>query len=440
MIILRCLKIENDIRNEFFVKYIQKECAQKMPKLIKIRQSFDDQHITDITGALRSKLDGSRIKIKPGSNIAVAVGSRGIGNINQIVKEAVEYIKDQGACPFIVPAMGSHGGATAKGQTALLADMGISKESIGVPVISSMDVIELPGSSNMYKLYMDKVSYMSDGVVVINRIKMHTDFRGKTESGLLKMCVIGLGKHKQALEMHRHGIHGLRDLVPQAACEILETGKILFGIGLIENAYDQTAIIEVLTPRNMAQEESRLLDISRKMMPSLPVSEIDILIVDMMGKDISGTGMDTNILGRLRIIGEPEFTSPFIKRVIVSDISPASHGNVLGIGLADFTTKKLFSKIDFASTYENVLTSSFLERGKIPVIAENTKQAFEFAQKSLGITDLSTAKIIRIKNTLNLDELYVSDEIMRMLNGDPNISIADPAKEIFTTEGELDIF
>lgn len=350
--------------------------------------------------------------------------------------ETVKYLKEKGTRPFIVPAMGSHGGANADGQAGILKDMDIPPDLI----VSSMDVIKLPDTNTRYDLYMDKAAYLSDGVIVINRIKQHTDFRGKTESGLLKMCVIGLGKHKQALEMHSHGVYGLRDLVPQAACEILKTGKILFGIGLVENACDHTAIIEVLTPDNMALQESRLLDLSRKMMPGLPVDDIDILLVDYMGKDISGTGMDTNILGRLRIPGEPEFTSPVIKRVIVSDITPASHGNALGIGLADFTTKRLFSKIDFKTTYENVLTSSFLERGKIPIIAKNTEQAFEFAKKSLALKDPDSIKVIRIRNTLDLNELYISSEIMKTLGGDPKIQQIGKAAELFAPDGELTAF
>jgi hypothetical protein len=408
-----------------------------MPKLMKIRQSFDKDHIKDIKHTLRQRLDNSNVKILPGSKIAVAAGSRGIDSIALIVRETVDYLKEKGAHPFIVPAMGSHGGAQASGQAEILRDLGICEDSMGVPVVSSMDVVRIPCSSCEYELYMDRASYDSDGIIVINRIKMHTDFRGKTESGLLKMCVIGLGKDMQAVQMHKHGIYGLRDLVPQAAVEILKTGKILFGVGIVENAYDKAAVIEVLTPDNMVNEEIRLLDISKTLMPSLPIDEIDILIIDEMGKDISGTGMDTNILGRLRIIGEPEFSSPLIKRVIVSDITKASHGNALGIGLADFTTKKLFSKIDFKTTYENVLTSSFLERGKIPVIAENTKQAYEFALKSLGITNPSEARIIRIKNTLDLNEIYVSDAVMKSLIISRKQYQTNTAREIFALDGEL---
>ena len=406
-------------------------------KMVCIKQKFDEVHVTDIKKTVREQLNAIKVEIKPGANIAVAAGSRGIADIAVIVKQITDWVKEKGAHPFIVPAMGSHGGATAEGQTEVLKDLGITEQYVDAPIRSSMEVVELYSNSNRYKLYMDRFAFKSDGVIVVNRIKMHTDFRGKTESGLLKMCVIGLGKHKQDAEMHKYGITGLRDLIPQAARDILKIGKILFGVGIVENAYDKTAVIKAVMPGEMEQEEIRLLDMSKKMMPSLPIKEADVLIVDQMGKDISGTGMDTNIIGRLRVIGEAEFTEPDIKRIIVTDLTEASHGNALGVGLADFITKKLFSKIDLRTTYENILTSTFLERGKIPIIAENEREALEYAFKTCPITTPEKARIIRIKNTLELHHLYISPSVLEHVRNDPQIEVCGDFVDIFDNSGEL---
>jgi hypothetical protein len=405
-------------------------------KMVCIKQKFDEVHITDIKKTVREQLDTIRAGIKPGDNIAVAAGSRGIADIAVIVRQVTDWVREKGAHPFIVPAMGSHGGATAEGQIRVLKDLGITEQSVHAPVRSSMEVVEIPSNSS-YKLYMDRFAFQSDGVIIVNRIKMHTDFRGKTESGLLKMCVIGLGKHKQAAEMHKYGITGLRDMIPKAARDILKTGKILFGVGIVENAYDKAAVIKAVMPGEMEQEEIRLLDMSKKMMPSLPIKQADVLIIDQMGKDISGTGMDTNIIGRLRVIGEAEFTEPDIKRIIVSDLTEASHGNALGVGLADFITRKLFSKIDLRTTYENILTSTFLERGKIPIIAVNEREALEYAFKSCQITAPQKARIIRIKNTLELHRMYISNSVLELVSNDPQIEVCGDFVDIFNDSGEL---
>ena len=406
-------------------------------KMVCIKQKFDDDHISDIKRAVREQLNTIRAEIKPDMNIAVTAGSRGIAGIAVILRQITDWVREKGAHPFIIPAMGSHGGADAKGQMELLKDLGITEQSVGAPIRSSMEVVELPSNNNSYQLYMDRYAYQNDGVIIVNRIKMHTDFRGKTESGLLKMCVIGLGKHKQAAQMHKHGITGLRDLIPKAARDILKTGKILFGVGIVENAYDKTAVIKAVMPADMEQEEIRLLDISKKKMPSLPIKKADVLIIDQMGKEISGTGIDTNMIGRLRVIGEAEFTEPDIKRVVVADLTEASHGNALGIGLADFITRKLFSKIDLKSTYENIITSTFLERGKIPIIAENAREALEYAFKTCQIAEPEEARVIRIKNTLELHRMYVSPSVMELVKNDPKIEICSDLVDIFDGSGEL---
>src|SRR5437773_10555703 len=346
-------------------------------KLHKLRQEFPRERIEDIEHVVRSQPAWQTIDLRPGARIAVAVGSRGVANIGRIVKGTVAMLRERGAQPFIIPAMGSHGGATAKGQLRLLASFGITPESVGCPIESSMDVVSLPGGEAGVELFMDRHAYEADGIVLINRIKPHTDFHGQYESGLVKMSVIGLGKERQAFEIHRHGVRGLKEFVPRAAKQILSTGKILLGIGLVENAYEETMAIVAIPGGEIMEREPDLLELARRNMPRLPVDQLDVLIVDWLGKEISGSGMDTNIIGRIRIRGETEPGTPDIKIIVVMDLTEQSHGNAAGSGLADVTTRRLFNKIDFAVTNKNVFTSSFFERGKIPVVAETDAQAME---------------------------------------------------------------
>ena len=376
--------------------------------LKKVQQQFESTRVKDVEATVINELLASGLNIKPGARIAIATGSRGVSNIAKVVRTVAQYLKSIGASPFIVPAMGSHGGATASGQKEVLESYGITESYCGVPIQSSMEVVELPQGDLKNKVFMDKHAYLSDGVIVINRIKPHTDFHGSLESGLMKMCVIGLGKHKQALAIHRFGVYGLRDMIPPTARQVLKTGKIILGIGLVENAYDETAIIRALRPDVMELEEKKLLDRAREYMPSLPVNELDILIVDEMGKDISGVGIDTNIIGRIAIKGEMDPLTPNITTIIVTDLTDVSHGNALGMGLADIITKKLYNKIELQATYENVITSTFLERGKMPVVADTEQQALLYALRTSGPIAVKDARIIRIKNTLRLGEMYVS--------------------------------
>jgi len=408
-----------------------------IPKMIKIQQSFNDEHIEDVEKAVKEEFAASGVCIKKNASIAIAVGSRGITNIHKIVKAVVDCVKRGGANPFIVPAMGSHGGATAEGQKKVLEEYGITQQYTGVPIKSSMEVVELPQGELNHKVYMDRYAYEADGTIIINRIKPHTDYHGSFESGLIKMCVIGLGKHRQACEIHKYGTYGLRELIPLTARQIIKHGNIILGIGIVENAYDNTAIIKALKPSEFEKGEMKLLEYSRKNMPRLPVDKLDILIVDQLGKNISGTGMDTNIIGRIKIEGENEPNIPKIKRIIVSDLTKESHGNAIGIGLADFTTKRLFNKIDFEATYENVLTSTFIERGKVPIVADNDRQAMEYALRTCGPIRIEDARIIRIKDTLHISEMYVSESVFNEIKDRSNIKVAGEFIDMFTPEGDL---
>ncbi|HKQ72455.1 MAG TPA: DUF2088 domain-containing protein [Blastocatellia bacterium] len=406
-------------------------------KLIKIRQTFNRDSIIDIERVVREQLTAARWTPPSGGQVALAVGSRGIANLARMVKAVADYVRENGGQPFITPAMGSHGGATAEGQLRVLASYGVTEQHIGCAIRSSMETVELPADGLEHRLYMDRHAYHSNGVILINRIKPHTDYHGTYESGLVKMSVIGLGKERQASEIHRFGVYGLKELIPRAAERILSSGKIVLGIGVVENAYEETAVIEAMAPERIMSREPELLDQARRLMPGLPIDRLDVLIVDRMGKDISGVGLDTNIIGRLKISGQPEPETPAIRMIVVTDLTDQSHGNATGIGLADITTRRLMEKIDFAATCKNVVTSSFLERGKLPVAAETDREALEFALRACGPIPQGREKIIRIKDTLHLDELYVSQAALDEIRGRERIEIIGGFEELFDEHGSL---
>lgn len=380
---------------------------------MKIRQNFASKKIENIAEVVQRELAALDLKLKPGARIAIGIGSRGLSNKVLLAQSLVQFLKGLGAEPFVVPAMGSHGGATAEGQKEILEGLGITEAALGVPVLSSMDVVEVPTSRLTHKLYMGRNAFEADGVVLLNRIKPHTDFHSTYESGLVKMSVVGLGNHEQAKIMHGLGVRGLRDLIPPAAEEIFATRKILFGLAVVEDAYDHTMVIKALKPDQILAQEPDLLRLAVASMPKLPVEKIDILIVDTIGKNLSGTGMDPNIIGRIKVKGTPEPASPEIGTIIINDLSPESHGNALGIGLADIITRSLFDKIDFKAMYANVITTTFLERGKTPIVADDLEHAFDIALRTVANRSLEEIRVIRIKNTLHLEEMTVSPSLYR---------------------------
>ena len=393
--------------------------SKDFPRLpgVKIRQRFPSQKIGDLHGEIRRELAGLDLRLKPGARIAVGIGSRGIANLVTLARELIAFLKAKGAQPFVVPAMGSHGGATAEGQADILAGLGITEAALGVPVVSSMDVSEIPARGLEHKLHMGRNAFESDGVVLLNRIKPHTDFHSTYESGLVKMSVVGLGNHEQAKIMHGLGVRGLRDLIPLAARELFATGKILFGLAVVEDAHDDTMRVRALTPDRILAEEPELLKLAVASMPKLPSDRIDILVVDRIGKNLCGTGMDPNIIGRIRVKGTPEPTTPEIETIIVDDLSEESHGNALGIGLADLITRKLFDKIDFRAMYANVVTTTFLERGKTPIVADSLAHAFDIASRTVPGRAFADLRAMRIANTLHLEEMTVSPALYGELEG-----------------------
>jgi uncharacterized protein (DUF362 family) len=404
----------------------------QFPKVVKVRQDFPRPRVEDVGEALREQCQSDEIKsrIEPGMRVAITAGSRGISGIENILRSLVQILRDAGAKPLIVPAMGSHGGATAEGQVEILSSLGVTEESVGAPIESSMEVVELGETESGVPVYIDRIASEADGVVIVGRIKQHTDFRSRLESGLLKMSAIGLGKHAQALALHAHGVEGIRDYMVEAGRKVFESGKVLFGVGIVENAYEETAIIEAIPPERVVEREAELLRESAKLMPRLPVSEMDVLFVDELGKNFSGTGMDTNIIGRFRILGVEEPESPKVKYLIVSDVSEASHGNALGVGLADFTTQRLFEKIDFEAMNQNVLTSTFPERAKIPMVLASDREALEAAIRCNWGVEPEDTRFVRIPNTLHLRYACLSENLLEEALANGNVEVVEEAAEM----------
>jgi hypothetical protein len=409
-------------------------------RLVRLTRKFDASELADPLATLREQLTRLDSVIRPGTRVALAVGSRGISNLSAIVRNVAGFVKEKGARPFIVPAMGSHGGATADGQREILRLYGISEETIGVPVLASMEVVELPQASLPHRIFMDRNAYESDAVILINRIKPHTDYHGKYESGLMKMALIGLGKLEGALAVHEFGVRGLRDMLGPAATQVLAAGKIAAGIALVENALHHTMIVSVLKADEIPAEEPALLAAATKAMPRLPVDAIDVLIIDRMGKNISGVGIDTNIIGRIRVRGQADPDCPRIKAIMVSDLTDESHGNAVGLGLADVVTRKLYDKMDRHETYRNTITSGFMERGKIPLVADTDREAFDIALRSCGHVPAGQERIVRLLDTLSLQEMYVSKMIADELQGTPRIEVGRADADLFDEFGTLSTF
>lgn len=381
----------------------------KIPEMIKIRQKFNNDMIQDIESKIkeeiRNKIDLSNLK---GKRIAITAGSRGTKEIDKITLYVIKELIAAGAKPFIVPSMGSHAGATAEGQKEFLANYNITEETMGVRIISSMETVLIDTLEDGIPVYCDKNAYESDGIVVINKIKPHADFKGDYESGLVKMMAIGLGKHKGATYLHKQGFDTFHELLPRIAKSFINNAPILFGLAIVENAYDNPLIIEVIKPEDILDREKELLKIAKDNIARIKLDEIDVLIIDEIGKNISGEGMDPNVTGRPGSYLNAGFEAPSIQKIVVLAITEESHGNGVGIGMSDITTVNCISKIDLGAMYTNAITATILGPAKLPVIMNNDKEAIIIAIKTCNKIEPENAKIVRIKNTLELDEIEVS--------------------------------
>jgi len=411
------------------------------PDMIRLRQTFDRTMVTDIPGAVQAELKKLALgqRVRPGQRIALTGGSRGVANIALILKSAADYLKSLGARPFIFPAMGSHGGATAEGQTAMLAHYHVTEAFTGAPILSSMETVEISKTQDGAPVFIDKNAFEADGIIVVNRIKPHTKFKAPIESGLMKMMAIGMGKQKGAEYYHKAAIqYTFPKIIVDVGREVLKKVPILCGLGLVENGYDQTAAIAAVLPDELEKKEKELLILAKRMMPRLPFTEIDLLIIDEMGKDISGTGIDPNVTGRNRdILGV--FPHPVnVRRLFVRDLTPFSGGNATGIGLADLTTKRLVDKIDRLSTYMNCITGISLEKAAIPMHFETDRECIQVALGSVGLIPPRKSRIVRIKNTLQLDEVEVSEIYGGEIPSRPDLEILEgPRPMSFDVRGNL---
>lgn len=374
--------------------------------------------------------------------IAVTAGSRGIRDIVAVVRGAIAHLRRCGADPVVVAAMGSHGGGTSEGQRRVLTHLGVTETAVGAPISTAMETetlghIPWPHDPRGLGVYCDRVAAACDGILVVNRIKPHTAFAEPFGSGLMKMLAVGLGKVEGAAQIHRQGPGVMAAAIQAIAQAHLERGAVVAGVAIVENAYDETALIEGVPPARLVERELALFAQARALLPGLPVDDLDVLVIDEIGKNYSGTGMDTNVIGRMRIPGLPEPLSPRVGRIVALRLSAASEGNAQGIGLADLVTQRLVDAIDRRTTYLNTITSTYLLRGFIPVTLPTDREAILTALDTLGITDVAAARIIRIANTLHLERLRASPSVAETLRAQADIEVGQAADWSFTASGDL---
>ncbi|MFQ3649724.1 MAG: lactate racemase domain-containing protein [Gemmataceae bacterium] len=388
-----------------------------LPTMYRVRQHLERPILSDIPGTVQSELERLDLaqRIKPGQRVALTAGSRGIANIPVILKAVADHLKSLGARPFLIPTMGSHGGGIAAKQRSILESYGITEEFVGVPILASMETVEIGTTPEGWPVHLDRHAHEADHIAVIARIKPHTAFHGPIESGLLKMMLIGLGKHAGALWYHRLLIEQEYDrVVRSVARTLLACAPIAFGLAIVENGYDETAFIEAIEPDDFERREEALLIQARRLLPKLPVRTGDLLIVDQIGKEISGSGMDTNVVGRKRAFrGQPAPPEmPNYRLIFVRALSPKTQGNASGIGLADFTTNRLIQSMNYADTVTNCLTAGYPEGAFLPVTMNSDREVIEAALKIIGLRQPHEARVVRILDTLHVDEVEVSQAVL----------------------------
>lgn len=412
--------------------------APRFPRVIRVKQQFSGPMLHDVAAAVREALGKIALPVRPGQTIALTVGSRGVVNIDVIVRATVDHLTALGARPFIIPAMGSHGGGTAEGQRAVLEHYGVTEATMGCPIRATMEVVQT-GEVLGLPIWLDRYAAEADWIGVINRVKPHTGFTGEIGSGLLKMMTIGTGKHRGAVQAHRANIRlGYETMITALGREMLRTGRIAFGLGIVENGYDETAKVQALLAADMEAGERALLREAKAWMARLPFDPIDLLIADEMGKDISGAGMDSNIIGRHGTFFEPQFPNPKITFIVVCDLTPHTSGNAVGIGNANFTTRRLASKIDWNATHINALTACAPDAAKLPPVLETDRDAIAVALSCLGLDRVDDARVVRVKNTLRLAEVEVSEAFLpEVAKRDDLQQMSDPAPLAFDATGTL---
>ncbi|MFZ5595853.1 MAG: DUF362 domain-containing protein [Bacillota bacterium] len=409
-----------------------------VPRMVRIRQIFDAGALEDPVLKLVGELNrpGGMERIKPGQKVAICVGSRGIANIAAFVRTIVGKVREAGAFPFIVPCMGSHGGATAEGQKEVLYRLGVTEEAVGAPVRSSMEVVLMGKINDHLPVYCDRLAAEADAIIVVNRVKPHTAFRGPVESGIMKMISIGLGKQKGAEACHRAGFKHMAENVVNTARLMLQRLPIVFGIALVENPYDETCVVELLPAERIEEREAELLKLARTRLPQILFDRIDVLVIDYIGKNISGDGMDPNVTGRYPTpyaSGGPE-----VGKMAVLALTPQSEGNANGVGTADFTTRRLLDQMNVEATYANGLTSTVCSPTKIPTTLESDLHVFKAAIKTCNIMDYNKCRLVRIKDTLHLSEIEISEPMLEEALINKKIEVlTEPYHLNFNDKGNL---
>lgn len=409
-----------------------------IPRMALVRQKFPRPQVKDVSGTIRELIMSPKFAttIQPGKEIAITCGSRGITNLRFIIREICACVRTLGAIPFIVPSMGSHGGATAEGQRQIIESYGVTEEFCHAEIRSDMTVVKIGKTEDGRDVFIDQNAARADGIILVGRIKPHTDFRGPYESGMMKMMVIGLGKQRGAEIFHQDGPQHMARNIPIFGKAILNNANVLFGVAILENAYDETAKIDAMLGSEILEKEPPLLEEARRLMPQSYIQDIDLLVVDQVGKDISGDGMDPNITGR--------FCNPFVsggmcaKKIAVLDLSNDSHGQMVGIGYGDATTLRCFYKCDLEASYPNALTSTTFTPFRIPLILPSDKEAIGACLKYCGGSDVANPRVIRIHDTLHMEEIWVSEALLPEVKLHPYMEQLEDAKEMpFDKNGNL---
>lgn len=404
---------------------LEEDYSYPCPELYQVQQIFDRTALPEVEAALKCELAKESIaeKIHPGMKVAVAVGSRGIKNLYLIVKTVVEDLKARGASPYIVSAMGSHGNGTEEGQREVLTSYGITEENLGIKVVTTMDVNYLGMTPSGKKVYFDRAAMEADAIIPINRVKLHTDFVGDLQSGLCKMLVIGLGNQIGCSSIHEEDPDEFAAIIEDAAGLILKNCKVAYGVATIENAYDETFMVEAVPAEGLIGREKELVKIARTKMPILIPPKIDVLIVEEIGKNISGAGYDPNILGKSSVLKQFCLPVPEIKRMVLLGVTPQSHGNAIGIGLFDVTVKKVFEQLDYEAMYANSIACRCIEDCRVPLVAADEDEAVRVAIKCIRNVEKDQLRIVKIKNTLELEYIRVSETVLNDIREDARIRI-----------------
>ena len=410
------------------------------PKVVRVSQRFRSTRVADIPAGVAREVERLDLSaLKPGDSVAITAGSRGVANIAAITRSLAEELKKRGARPFIVPAMGSHGGGTAEGQRNVLAHYGITEASMGVPIRATMETLPIGETPEGTPVVLDRNALEADHIAVVNRIKPHTDFDAEIESGLTKMLAIGLGKHRGATRYHRaNKRYGYYRVLTGVAEVVRRRCSILLGLGIVENGYDQTGVIEAITSADLFEGERRLLKVAKSWLARIPFDRGDVLVVDEMGKNVSGTGMDTNVIGRRAGSGQPFAGAPSFSRIVVRDLTPQSYGNAIGVGMADVVTRRLVDKIDTRPTYVNAVTSTNLESVRIPVTMDSDREALETAISTSSAPSGEDCRMIWIRNTLKLDRLVASEALLDEVEGNGDLQVVERLGDLdFDAQGNL---